>query len=214
MTLGFRIAAIAIFAAALAMTPPPAQAADPAKAEQLIAVLKVDKQMEQMRAILQKSFEQGLEDAARKHGMTPAEIDHGKPILVAVMMKSFDETFSWDYMKPQFVRIYEEELTDDEIDAAIAYYSSPQGQSMLAKFPVLMKRGVDIGMARGREMGPKLDEAMEAAIKQIRADAAKETKANVVNAMKQVRAEEAKDAPAAPAPAADDKTKTNDPPKK
>jgi hypothetical protein len=212
MAIRIRTIAIAALFGAVSFVPHPAKAADPATVEQLITVLKVERQVAQLREILEKSFEQGLDDAAHKHGMTQAEIDRGKPILVAAMMKSFDEAFSWEQMKPQYVKIYAEELTDDEVNATIAYYTSPQGQSMLAKLPVLMKRGSDIGMARGREMGPKLDAAMNEAIRQIREGETKDAKANVENAMKQVHATQAKDASttgpsAADTPAASEKDK-------
>lgn len=166
------LAAAGVLAVAV-FTAPPARAADSAKVERLLTVLKLDQQMDKMKDMMETSIEGGFAAAARKKGMSEAEIDRGQPVMAATLKKIFAESFSWDYFKPRFANVYVEELTDAEVDAAIAYYSSPQGQSLLAKMPVLMQRGMDIGMKRGREMGPQIDAAMEAAMKQIREDEAK-----------------------------------------
>jgi uncharacterized protein len=38
--------------------------------------------------------------------------------------------FSWQVMKPQYMKLYEEAFTDEEIDGMIAFYSTP-GRSIL-----------------------------------------------------------------------------------
>jgi hypothetical protein len=43
-------------------------------------------------------------------------------------------------MRPHMEAIYAETLTEPEIDAMLAFYGSPAGQSILAKMPVVMSR--------------------------------------------------------------------------
>jgi hypothetical protein len=162
--------AAALLIASISLIPHTARAADSEKVERLLQVLKIDQQMDKMKEMMEKSVEQGFVATAKKKGMTQAQLDRGQPVIAAMAKKIFDDSFSWDFFKPRFANVYVEELTNDEVDAAIAYYSSPQGQSMIAKMPVLMQRGMDIGMKRGQEMAPQIDAAMEAAFKQIRKD--------------------------------------------
>jgi len=197
MQIRTRLVVIALFVVAFSLATHPAQAADQAKVEQLLAVLKVDRQMDQMKAMLAKSFAAGIADGARKKGLSQAEIDRGMPIMVAAITKAIDEAFSWEYMKPQFLKVYGEELSNDDVDAAVAYYGSPQGQSMLAKMPILMQRGGEIGIARARAMEPRMDAIMNDAIKQIRAQELKGAGKATDDAIKQVHDDAMKDAAAA-----------------
>ena len=183
------VIATALLVAAVSLIPHPARAADPAKVEHLLTVLKIDSMMGKMTGIMEQAVERGFIDAATKKGLTPAQIDRSRPVLVA-LKKSIDDAFSWDFFKPKITKVYEEELTDSEIDAALAYYSSPQGQSLLAKLPTLMQRGAEIGMQRGREMGPKIDAAINAAIEQVRKDEAKVKEQEKNDAQKNVEAAE------------------------
>ncbi len=211
-----KAAAAALFIGALCALSP-ARAADTAKVEQLLTVIKMDQQMAQMLAVMEKSAEQGFVEAARGKGKSEAEIERAKPIFRAAIKQSLDEALSWDYMRPAIARVYQEELTNDEVDAAIAFYGSPQGQSMLAKMPGLMKRGMELGIARMHEVQPKMEAIMEKAFAKLREQEKNDSRASVERAQKQVRENAAKDPgaqkpdAATPQPNANDKAKDADP---
>jgi uncharacterized protein len=200
-----RLVAVAVLIAAVSLLPHPARAADKAKVEQLLVVLKADRQIEQIKGILEKSMEQGIVAGAKRKGITQAELDRGRPIIMAALTKAIEEAFSWDYFKPRLVGVYEEELSNEEVDAALAYYGSPLGQTMLAKMPALMQRGADIGVARAREMEPKMDAIMDQAMRQIREDETRDAKTNVDAAVKQVHDDATKNADMTNPPPAEDK---------
>jgi uncharacterized protein len=46
--------------------------------------------------------------------------------------------FSWDNVKPIYLKLYEEKFTDSELDGIIAFYRSPAGQAFVDKAPKLM----------------------------------------------------------------------------
>jgi hypothetical protein len=91
------------------------------------------------------------------------------------MDRALSDAFKWDDLKPQFVTIYAKELTDAEMDAAVAFYSTPEGQSLLNKMPQLMQEGAKIGQQRMQAVTPRLQAESEAVIKKLQAedDAAK-----------------------------------------
>jgi hypothetical protein len=62
-----------------------------------------------------------------------------------------------DDMIAEMVPLYAETYTLDELRQLIAFYSSPLGQKMLAKMPMLMNRGMEISQ---RVMMPRIQKAM------------------------------------------------------
>jgi hypothetical protein len=54
---------------------------------------------------------------------------------------TFIETqLSWKSLEPDYVELYSQTFTEEEIDAMIAFYKSPAGQSMIAKTPELTQK--------------------------------------------------------------------------
>ena len=58
------------------------------------------------------------------------------------------------------------------VPAAVAYYSSPAGQSMLNKLPALVKAGSELGQKRIAAVMPRLQQEARAAAKEIGAASA------------------------------------------
>lgn len=77
---------------------------------------------------------------------------------------SVDPSFWNDFMnevKPEtivdlVVPVYDRNFTDAEIDGMLAFYSSPVGQKMLAKLPVVLQESMEAGKAWGEELGKKV----------------------------------------------------------
>jgi hypothetical protein len=51
----------------------------------------------------------------------------------------FDD-FGWDKMKDDFVKIYIDIYSIEELKAIVGFFKSPVGQSMLTKQPLLIKK--------------------------------------------------------------------------
>ena len=54
------------------------------------------------------------------------------------------------------VPIYVKNLTPEEMTAAIQFYSSPAGQSLVKKLPTILEESMAAGQAWGRELGIKV----------------------------------------------------------
>ena len=48
-----------------------------------------------------------------------------------------NKIFTWETMEPMFTKIYSESFSQAEVDSMIAFYSSPAGQSIVAKLPLV-----------------------------------------------------------------------------
>jgi hypothetical protein len=75
-----------------------------------------------------------------------------------------DSSFWKDFMKEvrpedlvnMVVPVYDRNFTTEEIDGLIVFYSSPVGQKVLAKLPVVMQESMQLGQAWGEELGKKV----------------------------------------------------------
>jgi hypothetical protein len=60
---------------------------------------------------------------------------------------------SWDRLKGQYIQLYSEIFTQEEIDAQLAFYDSPAGRSIVEKIPVLTQKSMALGQ---RTMAPMM----------------------------------------------------------
>lgn len=63
-----------------------------------------------------------------------------------------------DFLIPVFAK----NLTEQEMKAAIAYYRSPEGASMLRKTPLLMQEAQQAGALWGQQLGERILKELEA----------------------------------------------------
>ena len=61
--------------------------------------------------------------------------------------KAMADRLSWDNLKPQFIKLYSDLFTEEEIVNVLGFYKSPAGQAFLTKMPMLMKRSMALGQA-------------------------------------------------------------------
>ncbi len=59
------------------------------------------------------------------------------------------------------VAVHVKHLTRAELEAAIAFYSSPEGRSLVAKLPVVMQESMAAGQAWGEKKGREIAERLE-----------------------------------------------------
>jgi uncharacterized protein len=82
------------------------------------------------------------------------------------LLKFFEKYLSWGSMKEDFIKLYQQSFSEQELREIIAFYKTPTGQKSVLQMPILLQRGAEIGSARVREHLPELMEMMQAAAKQ------------------------------------------------
>tara|TARA_B110000881_G_C18550749_1_gene503930 strand:+ start:133 stop:597 length:465 start_codon:yes stop_codon:yes gene_type:complete len=65
-----------------------------------------------------------------------------------VMMKFFSKHMSWESLKPEFLAIYVDAFTANELREINGFYATDAGKKTIAKMPTLMAQGGQIGAAR------------------------------------------------------------------
>ncbi|RUS67619.1 hypothetical protein CUZ56_00094 [Saezia sanguinis] len=71
---------------------------------------------------------------------------------------------SWERLEPVMLSIYQQVYTQEEVDALIAFYSSPTGQSVAQKIPQLTSLTTQVMQEQMMEMIPELQRIQSSAM--------------------------------------------------
>lgn len=122
--------------------PPSAHADDAAKrakVTEMLNLLHIDRTMDQLMNI----FEQQA-IAASNAKMTGQGANADQKARVDAFQKQLFEfiesQISWKAMQSDYVDMYAQTFTEDEIDGILAFYKSPAGVAMIAKTPELTSK--------------------------------------------------------------------------
>jgi hypothetical protein len=142
MRISLLVISIALAGNALAQ-----QQIDPAKhaaIEELLSLMKVDQTIEQMLPQAQRMIAQAMESSL------PAEVrdsqDKAKSVA-ELQNRVFDfmkERLTYANLKPDYVRLYDETFSAEEIAGILAFYKTPAGQAYVAKLPVLSAKSIEL----------------------------------------------------------------------
>jgi hypothetical protein len=96
---------------------------------------------------------QGGEDLARKSLDKMLDQFKGMPGLPAGFAEKFREKANLTELANFPVPAYVKHLDDSTLDAAIAFYESPEGRKLAAQLPAIQMESMDAGAAWGRKLG-------------------------------------------------------------
>lgn len=143
------VLALALFAAPAAAQPEPS-ASEVAAVRELLEVSRT-------RENFIRAMELGMEQGGMGE-MTPQ--------IRAVLSEFMDEHFRYDEMEPDFIRMYTDMYTEEEIRGLSAFYRTPLGQRMIETLPEISATSQRIVMERLQSAMPELirrmTEAMQA----------------------------------------------------
>lgn len=130
-----------------------------ALAEQLLEYMNV-------REAIEKSFEMVKR-------MVPAQLQSTRrasedPAAQAALTNQINEVMalvsaelSWEKLKPDYVTLYADTFSEEELRGLIDFYKSPAGQAFSRKQPELMRRSMELGQRLMRQVMPKIQTAVE-----------------------------------------------------
>lgn len=157
----FNLAAVAS-AGALTFLVFPARAQESTKAahiEELLKVSNMESLSQQVYTQIRVMTSKQLDSIAGSE-KTKAEAAQRADRLLA----QIQDRFSWDKMKPEYVRLYDEVYSDAEITGILAFYESPAGQAYLTRMPQLMAKSMEMAQSRMADVMPEIQRiAKEAA---------------------------------------------------
>ncbi len=142
-------------ASLLSIHPPSARADEAskiAKIDEMLTLMHADQMIRQVMDQMQPMFAEqtrnmGLQEDARQ----AAEEMQKK------MMELMADKLSWDKLKPAYIKLYADTLSEEEVDGAVAYYRSPAGQSFLKKMPLLTQKSMVLVQGMMGDLIPEIN---------------------------------------------------------
>ena len=100
---------------------------------------------------------------AKSHGATPAtpEQQAAENRMIQRAVGLMHQEMSWQKLKPQYVKLYADTFSQDEIDGLNAFYGSPAGKAYLAKMPLLMQHSMQLMQAQMQDVMPRMMQIMQ-----------------------------------------------------
>ncbi len=152
--------AFAFITGVRAQTPAPAPAPDAAKlalARETIKAMQADKMIDGMSANLSRIINQ---IAAAPANASPEQRAKAEVLSKRLMELSLESVKD---MVTKMDAVYAEIYTEAELKAVYAFFVSAEGQSMIAKQPLVMQRVMPLVQSMQRELLPKIQKLVEEA---------------------------------------------------
>jgi hypothetical protein len=149
-----RIALVALLG--LSLTPVSVFAATPektAKIEHLLDVLRVQRIEDEIHTSLTQAIDRITQQIAQQAGVPAAERTSATAEVHDKMIASMKDLTSWQRLKPGMIDIYDQEYNDAQLDAIIAFFTSPVGQQYLDKSAEVQQKARDMAGIHVKETG-------------------------------------------------------------
>lgn len=72
------------------------------------------------------------------------------------LMAQLQERMSWAKMEPEYVRLYDEVYSDEEITGILVFYKSAAGQAFVKKMPILMTKSMELAQRQVSDLMPEI----------------------------------------------------------
>jgi len=125
-----------------------------ALAEQLLNAMEVQKTIE-------NSFEmvkQMIPVQMKKMGVSDGATSDTAQSRMQSTMDLIMQEMSWERLKDDYIAIYAETFTEEELKGALAFYKTPVGRKFIEKQPELMRTSMEISQRQMATLLPKIQQ--------------------------------------------------------
>ncbi len=109
-----------------------------ASIRELLSLSGAPKMLEMSRAQMAGMVGAPLQQALQGHDLTP-EVKKIVADSGEKMSALLAEAMKWEALEPLFIELYQEAMTQEEVDGIVAFYKTPAGKAMVEKMPALMR---------------------------------------------------------------------------
>ncbi|MBO4790240.1 MAG: DUF2059 domain-containing protein [Oxalobacter sp.] len=127
---------IAILFAAMMTVPAWASPPQDATIEKLLELTQAQKSADSAVADADAFLKSTVIPMTEREGV-PAEKREAAKKCLEDYRKMIHDTLGWESLKPEYVRIYRESFTEEELKDLTAFYQTPTGRMLIEKTPVL-----------------------------------------------------------------------------
>ncbi len=122
---------------------------------------QMEKQLQMMPQIIQQQLQQQWKQMSAKSGtkLTPDQ-EAGLEKLMQKYMDKAMNVYNVDQMIADIIPVYQRHFTKDDVNAQIAFYSTPAGQRMIELQPVIMKEYMPVVMKHVQDSSAELTDGL------------------------------------------------------
>jgi uncharacterized protein len=123
-------------------------------AEELLNLMNMPETIEKSFAMMKQMMPTQMEKMTQATGQTnlPSNVTREVDSLMDLMAQEF----SWNKIKADYITLYAETFTEEEMKGIIAFYKSPAGLAFTKKQPELMKRSLELSQKIMMQIMPKI----------------------------------------------------------
>ena len=147
-------------------TAPVATAPDPKKVPLIEEIFRLTKpegmvngMLSQYKGAFQQAATQGYEQEVRKFD-DPAKYRTDFSKLQDRVFAMLTSRLDWQKLKPQFVQVYSDTFTVEELSQMAAFYRSAGGQAFLQKMPGVLQKWSQVSQQQVGNIGPEIQKMM------------------------------------------------------
>jgi hypothetical protein len=140
--------------------------------ERLLTLSRAEAIVAQGQAQMEAAMRQAMRNQLVQRGIEAsltAEQQRVVDDMAAQLSTLLGEELSWPNLKPEFVTLYRETLSQQEVDGIAAFYETPIGQAMLDKMPQVLQRSIALTMSRMQALMPRIEAIAAEAARKLKA---------------------------------------------
>ena len=155
-----RIVLLLVLVAYLPLNAHADEASRHAKAKEMLRLLHTGQLLDQT---MKRMMDQEAMATARnlvKNTANPedrAKLDEFQKKISQLM----DSQMGWKALEPDYVNMYANNFTDEQLDAIIAFYKSPAGVALVDKLPMLTSQAMQIAQLKMAAFQPQLRQMLD-----------------------------------------------------
>ena len=130
-----------------------------AKIQQLLTVLHLDRNLQ----VAVDGLLRQVNDMSRKQLPATELTDVQQKKLADLQQQIFqivNSELNWAQFEPEYVKMYSDAYSEEEIDGILAFYKTPAGMAMLVKAPEITSKTVQLSQEKVRAIQPQLTKLM------------------------------------------------------
>jgi len=120
-------------------------------AEEIMKLTNMQKMMDQTKVQIQQMQIRVMQqlEVSEKDKKEAAEFQNKINVMI------FNE-LNWDNIKSEYIKLFVDVYTIDELKGLVQFYKSPAGQSLIKKQPIIMQKSMMISQSKIQKLIPKL----------------------------------------------------------
>ncbi len=144
------------------------QASKEAKVEELFKLMRLERALNQTMEIVMGQMKASAMQRLLGLNM-PGELQQEVELLQREMGTVLDRHMGWNAIKADYLQIYGEAFSEEELDAILAFYRTPAGQALVERQPQMMERSAVVVQRKMEQATPEVQAMLAAWMEKMKA---------------------------------------------